>query len=149
MDIVIKPEDRKLQSEYSSDSDIEWMAEPIPDPVQKELFADHFPARAASYPQLRFMGSKQRLLPWIHRIVSPLQFDRVLDAFSGSGCVAYLFKAMGKEVVTNDSLNLSATISRALIENSSVTLSDADVELLTTYDPGHKRFIERTFSGIF
>lgn len=125
------------------------IAEPIPDPVQEELFDGGFPAMVDEYPQLRFMGSKHRLLPWIHKIVSGLDFQTAIDAFSGSGCVAYLFKAMGKQVFANDFLSLSATVARALIENPGRTLSEERIGSLLKYDPRHKRFIERTFSGIF
>ena len=95
------------------------------------------------------MGSKFKLLPWIHKVISGLRFDTTIDAFSGSGCVAYLFKAMGKQVFANDFLNMSATVTKALIENPGHKVSDASLDLLLTYDPRHKRFIERTFSGIF
>ncbi|MCW9057341.1 MAG: DNA adenine methylase [Gammaproteobacteria bacterium] len=125
------------------------IAEPIPDPIQEELFDGGFPVMAERYPQLRFMGSKYRLLPWIHKILSGYQFETAIDAFSGSGCVGYLFKAMGKQVVTNDFLNLSTTVAKALIENPGHQLSEVSLEQLLTYDPRHKHFIERTFSGIF
>ena len=75
------------------------------------------------YPQLRFMGSKFRLLPWIHEVLSGIEFDTVLDAFSGSGCVAYLLKALGKEVTANDRLNFSTTIATATIENLGIGLT--------------------------
>ena len=42
------------------------------------------------------MGSKNRLLPWIHSVLNTLDFETVADPFSGSGCVAYLLKRMGK-----------------------------------------------------
>ncbi|MEN8131237.1 MAG: DNA adenine methylase [Pseudomonadota bacterium] len=124
-------------------------AEPVADPAQEELFDDGYPAIVNQYPQLRFMGSKYRLLPWIHKILSDLDFTTAFDAFSGSGCVAYLFKAMGKQVVTNDFLNLSTTVSKALIENPGQQLTNERLNELLAYDPRHKRFIERTFSGIF
>ena len=112
--------------------------------------ANHtLPERVRRYPRLRFMGSKHRLLPWIHEVLNKLDFDAALDAFSGSGAVAYLMKAMGKAVTANDFLNFTATIARATIENSSEVLSDADVERLLRYDPRHKRFIETTYEGIF
>jgi hypothetical protein len=41
------------------------------------------PDRALRFPQLRFMGSKYRLLPWLHEVLSDLDFDSALDAFSG------------------------------------------------------------------
>jgi len=107
------------------------------------------PARVAGYPQLRFMGSKFRLLPWMFEVLAQLEFDTALDAFCGSGCVSYLLKAMGKQVTANDFLNFSATIAKAAIENSRVRLSDDDLEALLAYDPRHHRFIARTFGGIF
>jgi adenine-specific DNA-methyltransferase len=49
-----------------------------------------FPERVAVYPELRYMGSKYRLLPWIHGILRTLPFETAADPFVGSGCVAYL-----------------------------------------------------------
>ncbi|MDN5849485.1 MAG: DNA adenine methylase [Nitrococcus sp.] len=125
------------------------IAEPVPEPAQSELFQGGFPPQAHQYPQLRFMGSKYRLLPWIHKVVSRLTFDSAFDAFSGSGCVAYLLKAMGKQVLTNDFLNMSATVAKALIENPGTTLSRESLEALLVHDSRHRRFIEHTFAGIF
>jgi adenine-specific DNA-methyltransferase len=125
------------------------VAEPGADPAQQPMFDGGFPAAASRYPQLRYMGNKYRLLPWIHRTLGSLRFDSALDAFAGSGSVGYLFKACGKQVHSNDFLNLSATISRALIENNGVTLDAATLDELLSYDPKHRRFIENTFTGIF
>jgi adenine-specific DNA-methyltransferase len=52
------------------------------------------PAHVAEYPELRYMGSKHRLLPWIHGVLRGLNFQTAADPFVGSGCVAYLLKAM-------------------------------------------------------
>jgi len=52
------------------------------------------PERVAEYPELRYMGSKHRLLPWIHGVSRALPFDTAADPFVGSGCVAYLLKAV-------------------------------------------------------
>jgi DNA adenine methylase/adenine-specific DNA-methyltransferase len=95
------------------------------------------------------MGSKYRLLPWMHRILDQVEHDTVLDACSGSGCVAYLLKAMGKKVTTNDSLHMSFTLAQALVENSKLTLDKETVQGLLEYDPHHRHFIENTFAGIF
>ncbi|MFL6193604.1 MAG: DNA adenine methylase [Thermoanaerobaculia bacterium] len=108
-----------------------------------------FPDRVRDYPQLRFMGSKHRLLPWLHDILRQVEFDTALDAFSGSGCVAYLLKSMGKEVTTNDFLNFSSALSRALIENPGEILRPQDVGNLLKIPAGHDHFIEETFRGIF
>lgn len=107
------------------------------------------PAKVGSYPQIRFMGSKFRLLPWIYEILCQIDFNTAADAFSGSGCVSYLFKCMGKRVISNDFLNFCATIAAATTENPGVTLSESDVEILLSHDPKHSHFIEQTFSGIF
>jgi len=107
------------------------------------------PRRVLGFPQLRFMGSKFRLLPWIYDVLTEFEFDTALDAFSGSGCVSYLFKSMGREVTANDFLSFSATIARATIENPGKQLGEDDLELLLAYDPRHRHFIEQTFHGIF
>ncbi len=60
------------------------------------------PAEVASYPRFRYMGSKFRLLPWIHDTLASIDFDSATDAFSGSGAVSYLLKAMGKQVQANE-----------------------------------------------
>src|SRR5271157_265180 len=108
-----------------------------------------FPERARSFPQIRFMGSKYRLLPWVYEVLATIQFETALDAFSGSGCVSYLMKCMGKQVFSNDLMNFSSTIARALIENPGKRLEDEEIELLLSYDPKHKHFIANTFTGIF
>jgi DNA adenine methylase/adenine-specific DNA-methyltransferase len=95
------------------------------------------------------MGSKHRLLPWLHKVLSELDFDTAMDAFSGSGCVAYLLKAMGKSVVANDFLRFAYHLAHGLTVNPGVRLSRADVEGLLQDDPAGERFIERTFNGIF
>ncbi|WP_460593989.1 DNA adenine methylase [Geomonas sp. Red276] len=98
------------------------MSNPI---VKPFTILPDMPERALQYPQLRFMGSKFRLLPWIHDIVSRLEFDSVVDAFSGSGCVSYLFKTMGKEIISNDFLAFTHQLALATIENPGVAVTDA------------------------
>jgi DNA adenine methylase/adenine-specific DNA-methyltransferase len=105
--------------------------------------------RLALFPQIRFMGSKYRLLPWIQGVLGELQFSSALDAFSGSGAVGYLLKAMGKEVVANDRLAFATTISRAIIANGDQWVTSDDFALLTQANKKQQHFIERTFSGIF
>jgi adenine-specific DNA-methyltransferase len=110
------------------------------------------------YPQLRFMGNKYRLLPWIEEELSALDFHSVLDAFSGSASVSYLFKTMGRQVYSNDFLNFPSVISRAVIENSSVSVSTDETMFLIDSHSALKSeagdgkcddFIKRTFEGIF
>jgi adenine-specific DNA methylase len=49
----------------------------------------------------------------LHEVFSELDFRTALDAFSGSGCVSYLLKSMGKEVHANDFLNFCTVLAQA------------------------------------
>ncbi|WP_216664356.1 MULTISPECIES: DNA adenine methylase [unclassified Oceanispirochaeta] len=110
------------------------------------------------YPQLRFMGNKYRLLPWIEEELSALDFHSVLDAFTGSASVSYLFKTMGRQVYSNDFLNFPSVLSRAVIENPSVTVNPDEIRMLSDFsnssdsEAGNGNcydFIKRTYEGIF
>jgi adenine-specific DNA-methyltransferase len=106
--------------------------------------------QTADYPRIRYMGSKYRVLPHLIEAFAGLRFSTALDAFSGSGVVAYALKAMGKEVTANDFLNFPATLARATIENSGTHLSPADIERITTAPARDDRdFIRRTFRGLY
>ena len=107
------------------------------------------PENAMAYPQLRYMGGKHRLLPWLHETLGSLPFESALDLFSGSGCVSYLLKGMGKRVVAKDFLEFAHHLAVATIENSHVTISAAQVTAVTDIARPHDTFIERTFAGIF
>ncbi len=108
-----------------------------------------FPSRARLYPRLRYMGSKWRLLPWIHEILSQYTFQTALDAFSGSGCVAYLMKAMGKEVHSNDFLLFPHHIAKATLQNNQIRLTKRYVDILIQCNSDKSDFVERNFLGIF
>ena len=95
------------------------------------------------------MGSKKRLLPWIHEVLQTLDFESALDPFSGTGCVAYLMKAMGRRVVASDFLNFSSLIARSTIENNRRRLDGKAIKRLLDPTPPVHTFIEKTFSGIF
>jgi DNA adenine methylase/adenine-specific DNA-methyltransferase len=110
---------------------------------------DAMPAKAGDYPELRYMGSKARLLPWIFETLNLLDFETALDPFSGTGCVSYLMKSMGRRVVASDFLNFTSTVARATIENNHVRLDGKAIKrLLDRTKPAH-HFIERTFAGVF
>lgn len=84
-------------------------------PLPKE---SPLPARLADYPELGYMGSKCRLLSWIHSVLCTLDFETASDPFTGSSCVAYLRKAMDKRVLASDFLNFPAVIASAAVKNS-------------------------------
>ncbi|MCK5198684.1 MAG: DNA adenine methylase, partial [Spirochaetales bacterium] len=66
-----------------------------------------------NYPLIRYMGSKYRLLDWINSELSQIDFNTVLDGFSGSGAVSYMLKKMNKTVYTNDFLYFSYILAKA------------------------------------
>ncbi|MBI1825003.1 MAG: DNA adenine methylase, partial [Planctomycetes bacterium] len=104
-----------------------------------------------SFPTTRYQGSKRKLAAWIVESVADLEFETVLDAFGGTGAVAYAFKRAGKAVTYNDILAFNHQIGTALIENVDATLSNADIESIGSRRPGveNDNFIERTFDGIY
>ena len=95
------------------------------------------------------MGSKHRLLPWIESVLNEMQFETALDAFSGSGCVSYLLKTMGKSVHSNDFLRFPTDLTRATVANSDEILSSLEVGQLFAETSPRARFIETHFAGIF
>ena len=95
------------------------------------------------------MGSKKRLLPWIHGVLKTLDFESALDPFSGTACVPYLIKSMGRRVIASDFLNFASLIARATVENNSRRLDGRAIKLLIDPTPAAQTFIEKTFDGIF
>jgi len=116
----------------------------------REVF-DHIPLpkQALGFPELRYMGSKHRLLPWIHGVLHRLDFQTAADPFTGSGSVAYLLKAMGKAVIASDFLNFPAVLASATVANNKDRIdADALRQLLVKRRNG-PHFIEKTFAGVF
>ena len=109
------------------------------------------PEQLSKFPRFRYMGSKFRLLDWLHSSLNDLKFNRSVDAFSGSGVVSYLLKSMGKQVHSNDSLAFPAVLSTAIVANNStkITSNDLDCLLSSRARSLNDTFIQRTFDGIF
>lgn len=103
------------------------------------------------FPQTRYQGSKLKLLPWIWEHVSDLDFTTCLDAFGGTGCVAYLLKTKQKAVTYNDVLRSNHLAGKALIENTQTILTyDEIASLITKHaERTYADFIRRTFKGIY
>lgn len=116
---------------------------------QPTLFADDFPFRR--FPRTRYQGSKRKTAQAIVQHLRRFDFHSVLDAFGGTGAVSYAMKCAGKAVTYNDNLAFNHQIGLALIENNSVTLSEADIAGIVTPQPGvaYGDFIERTFAGVY
>lgn len=102
-----------------------------------------------SFPATKYMGSKQTLLPFIFDRISRLTFDTVLDAFSGTACVAYAFKQRGYQVHTNDFLRFAFRVAHATIENNKTRLTDADVKFLLHINTKADTFIQDTFGRLY
>lgn len=100
------------------------------------------------FPGTRYMGSKNNLLDSIWDIASEFRFDSVLDAFSGSGVVSYMFKTKGKAVYSNDFMTFSANVTKAIVENNSVTLDEKDIKSLLKTGSGNG-FVYNMFKGLY
>jgi DNA adenine methylase len=104
--------------------------------------------QVAAYPSTRFMGSKEKLLGDIWKVASEFRGDRVLDLFSGSGAVSFMFKAQGKAVTSNDYMTFPSLFTRALVENNETTLTPETVAFLTSGRP-YTDFVRTTFKDLY
>lgn len=107
------------------------------------------PEQVLRFPELRYMGSKHRLLPWIHGVLRSLEFQTAADPFAGSGSVAYLLKAMGKKVAASDFLNFPTVLASATVANSAHRIDANAMEQLLSVRRKGPHFIEKTFGGVF
>lgn len=114
-----------------------------------EIAETSVPGQALLYPEFRYMGSKHRLLPWIHGVLSTIEFETAADPFVGSGCVSYLLKAMGKSVMASDFLNFPTVLAKATLENDEYQLDNASINILIAKSTKGSNFIQETFKGIF
>jgi adenine-specific DNA-methyltransferase len=105
--------------------------------------------RASGFPRLRYMGSKYRLIPQLAEVFTELGGGSALDAFSGSGVVSYLLKALGYRVTANDFLTFPAVIARAAVVNQDQNLTAGDIELICGPPADDRDFIQRTFHGLY
>jgi adenine-specific DNA-methyltransferase len=107
------------------------------------------PEQVLGFPELRYMGSKHRLLPWIHGVLRSLDFQTAADPFAGSGTVAYLLKAMGKQVIASDFLNFPVVLASATVANSKHRIDANALKQLLAIRRNGPHFIEKTFGGVF
>jgi len=110
--------------------------------------AIHSPVR---FPATRYQGSKRKLASTIVEQLGDLEFTTVLDAFGGTGAVAYALKQLGKCVTYNDILAFNHQIGLALIENDSVQFDAEEIGTIGLRRDGvsYGDSIERTFSEIY
>lgn len=119
----------------------------------KQLFvipkSIELPAQVEAFPATRFMGSKQNLLKDIWSVASEFKFESVLDLFSGSGVVGYMFKTQNKLVMSNDYMAFSSCLAKSMIENNQYKLSPDDLEMLCAPNPRSDLFVTETFRGLY
>lgn len=113
------------------------------------LAPEPLPQQVSFYPPTRFMGSKSKLLSQIWAIASQFEFETAVDLFSGSGIVGYMFKSQGKSVISNDYMAMSATFTKAMIENSHVLLSEKEAKELLLKKKESDHFVETTFKDLY
>lgn len=121
-------------------------------PKQKtilKLAPKPLPDQVSVYPPTRFMGSKSKLLSEIWSVVSQFNVNTVVDLFSGSGIVGYMMKAQGKAVISNDYMAMSATFTKAMIENNSVVLPLDEARSLLVVHKESDHFVARTFQDLY
>ena len=114
--------------------------------IDNEIIAEQ---QMSLFPTTRYMGSKNKLLNYIWQVSSRFTFDSVIDLFSGSGVVGYMYKSHGKAVVSNDYMAMGAVITKALIENNSTTLSLEEARYLMHEHGEIDSFVEDTFHGLY
>lgn len=112
----------------------------VPKPLPEQVFA---------YPPTRFMGSKSKLLSEIWAVASQFNIKTVVDLFSGSGIVGYMFKTQGKSVVSNDYMAMSATFTKAMVENNGVTLPLEEAKQLLNARKESDHFVATKFQGLY
>ena len=102
------------------------------------------------FPEPQYLGAKHTHLAWIKKFI-PNNVTTAIDAFAGSQSVAFLFKQMGFETISNDFLNFNNQIGLALIENKEVKLTKDDLNLL--FQPATNKsdfeLMENTFTNVF
>ena len=111
--------------------------------VTEELPADKRPNYITNY-----IGSKQKLVDWIWKH-TPEGVSSVLDAFTGSSVVAYMYKTKGLKVIANDRLKYSYHAARAIVENSNVRISDDELVSLLADNSKTSTFVRDNFKGLF
>lgn len=147
--IDVIPTKRAISSKSSSRTGEDAIVTAFPEARKVEIKDVDLPDQVKLYPATRFMGSKSKLLSEIMAVADNFEYKSVLDLFSGSGIVGYMFKCLGKKVISNDYMAMSATFTKAMIENSSVILpiNEAKELLVKKSEPDH--FVEERFAGLY
>jgi adenine-specific DNA methylase len=100
-----------------------------------------------------YVGNKRKIVVDIAHALheAEVEFDSVLDVFSGSGVVGLFFKILGKEVHSNDLLTSSFYNALAFVENEeNLSLTEKELLFLCTNDSSHKGdFVQKNYEDRF
>ncbi len=107
------------------------------------------PKQVKKFPTTRYMGSKKSLLEQIQKVAETVSYSSVLDLFSGSQVVSYLFKSLNKQVISNDYMVMNKRLGNALISNSKVKLTQKDIDFLLAGELRYDGFVCNTFKDIY
>lgn len=103
-----------------------------------------------NFPEPQYLGAKHTHLAWIKEFI-PGNVNVALDAFAGSQSVAFLFKQMELQTITNDFLNFNNQIGLALIENGNEKLTQEDLSIL--FQPAKNKndfqLMKSVFTNVF
>lgn len=103
----------------------------------------------STFPRLRYMGSKYRLIPRLAEVFADIGGSTAVDGFSGSGVVSYLLKNLGYSVTSNDFLNFPTAIATATTVNGSQKLTKAEIAAICGPPADDRDFIRTTFDGMY
>lgn len=149
-EITIHKTKRYINSDASKRVGKDVLIKVMPKSIHKiEHFKTSIDSKYKKYPSTRYMGSKAKLLESIWDVASSFEFESVLDLFSGSGAVSYLFKANGKKVISNDYMVFTSQLSKALIENNHTKLTQKDLNVLLDINVDTDGFVETTFKSLY
>lgn len=98
----------------------------------------------SKYPKINYIGNKDKLVNWIIDNL-PLKKGKVLDLFSGGNSVAYALKEKDYTVYSNDALYSNFVISKAIIENKNIKLSEEIFNTKVTEAQINKKYKEISF----
>jgi adenine-specific DNA-methyltransferase len=75
-----------------------------------------------------YVGNKRKLIPFIIEVIDKhdIEYNSVLDLFSGSAFCSMAFKMLGKKVISNDLLSCSYLNAVAFVQNKDIVLSEEE-----------------------
>jgi adenine-specific DNA methylase len=99
---------------------------------------------------MNYVGNKRKIMGniWVIIEKEKIEFDSIVDLFSGSGVVSYFMKRLGKRVISNDILTSSYMKSLCLVENPGVTLDKEEIDFLINNDnPNKGDYVSKNYAG--